>query len=48
MDIGDKIKSRRNELGFTLKKVEDSMGASLTFASAGEDWFAYSTVSDGP
>jgi transcriptional regulator with XRE-family HTH domain len=26
MDIGDKIKSRRNELGFTLKEVADKLG----------------------
>ena len=27
MDIGDKIKSRRNELGFTLKEVADCIYA---------------------
>ena len=26
MNIGDKIKSRRNELGFTLKEVADKLG----------------------
>ena len=26
MDIGDKIKSRRNELGFTLEEVADKLG----------------------
>ena len=37
MDIGDKIKSRRNELGFTLKEVADKLGVRDATAAEDED-----------